>query len=420
MQPRPRVVAALVLLLAALAGCGGADVGAPSDVVAGATAPPAAAEVPAGTWEKVARSPLSPRNNSVVAWTGKEVLVFGGETFVCAGPLRGAMSCAAPEDPALRDGAAYDLAHDRWRRIAKAPVPMTYASTVVQGDTMFVLQYKDFFAYDLAQDRWRRLPAPPEQYARLVEVGDLLVAYRGSSKEGGRDRYWDAAGERWAALPPTPGRAVFEREMVDAGGVGVLVGRPQDAKGDYSRAGLAAVSLDPKTRRWTALSYAKGRDAAALVSYAPQPLHVAGGKVASASFFGDRLPYGKDGPLIGGILDLDAGWSRLPARPVQADQRARDEAIADLPGPAYNPEDPRLPYVEHFAWLNVGGDGFVVAGAWALDVARGTWQLVPTDAGPLGLYSAAAVWAGDRVFAWGGSGGFRENVATGWTWRPTR
>lgn len=60
----------------------------------------------------------------------------------------------------------------------------------------------------------------------------------------------------------------------------------------------------------------------------------------------------------------------------------------------------------------------MVAGRWALDVQRGKWQHVPSDKGPVNLFQASAVWAGDRVFAWGGSRGYRDNVATGWAWRP--
>ncbi len=79
------------------------------------------------------------------------------------------------------------------------------------------------------------------------------------------------------------------------------------------------------------------------------------------------------------------------------------------------------PHIESFGWLNVGSEGFVVAGRWALDVARESWQHVPLDSGPVELSGASAVWAGDRVVAWGGERvGAAGNSTDGWSWRPTR
>ncbi len=421
----------------ALAACGGADVGPPAVAVvevAKTPAPVLADDVPHGSWQPVARSPLKPRNNAVITWTGKEVLVFGGELFHCGGPMYGSFTCASPDDPPRRDGAAYNPAKDSWRQIARAPVPMLYATTAVVDDTVFVLMEREFFSYSLTDDTWQRLGKSPTVYSKLVTVGGVLVAYRETSsggRDGHRDHYRDVTAELWRELPPTPKRPTFEREMVDVGGKGVLVGRPPNAKGDYSSSGLAAAVLDPTTLRWTDLKYEKGRNAANLVSYLPQPLHAADGKVVCASPRGDRLDYSrKKQPLIGGILDLGDGWSRLPERPLSAAERkARDEAEARLAelherngpesGTRVGADQPRI---ERFPWLNVGGDGFVVAGRWALDVRSGTWQHVPSDRGPVRLADASAIWAGDRVFAWGGARGTGSdtNAADGWTWRPAR
>lgn len=57
------------------------------------------------------------------------------------------------------------------------------------------------------------------------------------------------------------------------------------------------------------------------------------------------------------------------------------------------PASAEQPPLEHFSWLNVGGDGFAVAGRSALDVKARTWPFVPAGAGPVGLGDAAAVWA---------------------------
>ena len=381
------------MALVMLAACGGGDAGAPTATVTEAPPKPSAADA-SGSWEPVAPSPspLPASAGATTVWTGEEVLVFSN-TVPTPGPLR-------------HDGAAYDPEEDSWRRLAPMPNGLNGASTAVVGDTVYFLGVlsNDFFAYSLAEDTWRRLAKPPLRAAkpavRLAVIGDAVVAFRWSADFDSRDQVWDADAERWRALPPIPDESLTHRSMVDAGGVGVLVGRRPDTNGRGF--GLAAVTFDPDTRRWILLRFGKGRDGRGLTSHHPQqPLHAASGKVISASPDGERSWQGNN-ELLGGILDLAEGWSRLPARPLPEGQRE---------GP-----------VEQFSWLNVGGDGFVVAGGWAFDVDRGTWQPVPS-AGPVDLGAASAVWAGDRVFAWGGvkvKESPSEDVADGWTWRPHR
>lgn len=58
----------------------------------------------AGSWRLVAPSPLSPRADHSVVWTGREMIVWGGD----AGGSY------------FADGAAYDPRRDTWRKIAPA------------------------------------------------------------------------------------------------------------------------------------------------------------------------------------------------------------------------------------------------------------------------------------------------------------
>jgi hypothetical protein len=63
-------------------------------------------------------------------------------------------------------------------------------------------------------------------------------------------------------------------------------------------------------------------------------------------------------------------------------------------------------------------------GRWrlALNVPDRTWTVLdPIPADRYGQEFMAAVWAGSRLFLWGGlhdDGEYQKPVATGWTWRP--
>ena len=63
-----------------------------------------------GSWRTIASSPLSPRSWAAAAWTGSELLIWGGA------------SGTDPMSDPLADGAAYDPATDTWRSLAPAPL----------------------------------------------------------------------------------------------------------------------------------------------------------------------------------------------------------------------------------------------------------------------------------------------------------
>lgn len=150
----------------ASAGCGTGDAGA-------------------GSWHKAPAAPLSPREEALGIWTGREALVIGGSD---APPCPGGASCGRQDTPPLRDGAAFNPRTRSWRRIAAAPVGFDFAEGAVVGRTVFVATPGSnarpgapsaVLAYRVDRNRWRRLPSPPDPKRNytLLAAGDRLVVY---------------------------------------------------------------------------------------------------------------------------------------------------------------------------------------------------------------------------------------------------
>ena len=79
------------------------------------------AEIPAselrGVWRATAPSPIDGRTEHAMVWTGSEVVIWGG-TSSSDEPGQSVFEGITP-----RGGAAYDPAADRWRVIPNAPIP---------------------------------------------------------------------------------------------------------------------------------------------------------------------------------------------------------------------------------------------------------------------------------------------------------
>jgi hypothetical protein len=168
-------------------------------------------------WRRLRASfplPLADRTGPVVAWTGREVLVWGGcdnRTPLCddSGGSAG-----------LADGAAYDPARDRWRRIATSPLTardrprgvwtgqeLVVWGGVPRGDARGV----DAAAYDPARDRWRRLPngpLSPRSNHTMVWTGREVLIWGGEANDTGGfladGAALDPATGIWTPLPRAP------------------------------------------------------------------------------------------------------------------------------------------------------------------------------------------------------------------------
>jgi hypothetical protein len=158
----------------------------------------AAYDAVAGTWRLLPEAPISPRAPLFV-WTGEELLVWGTAVRVSERP---------------RDGAAYDPRANSWRRLARAPIELTDASAVWTGREMIVfgasLHGGNFpetktaigAAYDPASDTWRTLPPSPlsPQASTAAWIGRELIAW---DYLHGSAAYHPARGS-WRMLPLVP------------------------------------------------------------------------------------------------------------------------------------------------------------------------------------------------------------------------
>jgi N-acetylneuraminic acid mutarotase len=188
-----------------------------------ATADGAAYDPARDKWHSISPSPLAPRTASVSAWTGKELLVWGGND--------------------LADGAAYDPAADRWRPLAAGPLAgRSAAVSAWTGREMVVWggvtlngnrEFADGAAYDPATDRWRPIASSPlsgRYTPATVWTGNELLVWGGNAPGAfpfGDGAAYDPATDRWRPLPattlaPRSGAAAVwtGKDMIVWGGVG--------------------------------------------------------------------------------------------------------------------------------------------------------------------------------------------------------
>lgn len=156
-----------------------------------------------GKWQLLPSAPLRPRSHAVAVWTGREVLIWGGSATT------GARSQAAHF---TADGAAYDPASRRWRRLPKAPVSSTESTNGVWTGTSFVVwNGAEGAVYTPRLDTWRKLPAAPLEPRReftVVWSAGRVFVWGGSARGCGDCFFADGAAYNprsggWTRLEPS-------------------------------------------------------------------------------------------------------------------------------------------------------------------------------------------------------------------------
>ena len=388
-------------------GAGGA--GAAGDGGTGGVSP---ATPRAPGWRPIAAAPLAGRHAHSAVWTGREMIVWGGATRAGNAPVY------------FDDGAAYDPAGNRWRRLPESPLSERADHVAAwTGREMLVWgghpgtetpygpnEFVDGAAYDPGTDRWRPLPEfplGPRYGARAVWTGRQLVVWGGSRSEEGEDpsrlsdgAAYDPAADRWTRLPPSPlpGRVAALAAPVDDGDVLFSWGL-----GAGNREEVGSARYDTTDRTWQALAPAPadgspwcfdlagciGVDTGSQVVFAGEGLAydqaADGWSVIAPSPFADPFRDGKAVAWTGNQVFLWGGGD------YEAEQDAPPSRVAEGPaGAAYDPQADR-------------------------------WE--PVDGAPIPPRARTrAVWTGAEVIVWGGESAHdkRAQYADGAAWTPPR
>lgn len=216
-------------------------------------APPPVAEPQApaagGSWRRIPEAPIAGRGEHGAVWTGAEMIVWGGratEDEVAGWPHFSAA-----------DGAAYDPATDTWRVLAEAPIAgRSLPAMAWTGDEVLVFGgYDEAFepltdgaAYDPVADTWRPIldmaPAlgPVRSWA-LTDGALVAIALDGSAAA------YDPGADLWTDLPPPPlpRKDVWATSAVWAEGLLIALAFPNSAP-------IAAAAYDPAEGRWRRLA----------------------------------------------------------------------------------------------------------------------------------------------------------------------
>lgn len=139
-------------------------------------------------WSELPPPPLEGRSRAAVAWTGTELVVWGG-----TGRTR-----------VFDDGAAYDPAAGTWRTIAPSPLSPRHGATALSTGALVLVVgggdnaggLDDTAYYDPGLDRW--LPGPPVP-ATLPQWG---MPMGGITAVGGQPLLWFL--EQWGPQPSGP------------------------------------------------------------------------------------------------------------------------------------------------------------------------------------------------------------------------
>jgi hypothetical protein len=346
----------------------------------------------AGGWTQLPDPPLLPRTGASAAWTGTEVVVFGGWDFLCP---PGADCAPDPSTQTFVDGAAYDPGSGSWRSIAAAPTPVTNAEAVNVGGDVYVLApcgpgancvtENLLLRYRPVTDRWDTYRGPPGPGGGvvLVAAGERVLAVRlsdESSDLAGPDAAFDPTTGSWTELPDDPLPPLYDRQIVRVGDDLLLFGKQLGT--GQSPGPLLGARLDPVSGSWEELPPAPG---SGFQTWAVD------GRVLLNPHFGAAM--------LGGVFDPTTDtWSSLPAFPSAESWRG------DMAGA-----------------LGTDSAVFEYSSGWVLDVPAGRWLEIPAVDGRSTFPDTSTIAVGRDLFVYGGedwSGDDGRLLGDAWLFTP--
>jgi hypothetical protein len=349
-------------------GCAGGDAAPPTPDLAPDLLPALTPDLPDGPnqltadhWTAMSTvGAPSPRGALTAAWTGREMIVWGGAPSVSEG---------------LAAGGRYDPATDHWRPIPtlRSPSSRLFQQMVWTGKELLVWggDGADPIAtgsrYDPATDSWTAMStagAPSGTGCVATWIGDRMVAWGGRNQAGAS---YDPTADRWTpitstgapAAPNGPTATWTGHEVLFFGGVGPAA----------VRAGLGL--YDPATDRWRALPEdgAPGRRYHHSAVFTGREVIVWGGSQEN----------GGEPDTFGGAFDVAANrW-----RPLGLSEQAPPGGLAIWA-----------------AGAGTRGTGLLLTGQAAYDPPSDRWWPTSAD-GPRGY--SVAVWTGQDLLVFGGS-----------------
>jgi hypothetical protein len=201
------------------------------------TVPPVVAPSPAspwalpppGTWRRLPPAPLASRVNYTMAWTGSEVIVWGGFD--------------ALNRPRL-NGAAFDPVRGTWRSLPSTAARDASAIAVTAGSDVVFVSSRDTRRFNPTSRRWAAGPTLPVPAGHsigdhIVAAGWVVVAV---TEPYDRDRpsavfALRTGAPRWERLPDIPVTMTAGHTVLAAGSRIMIFGPPVDDQ-------PAAVTLD--------------------------------------------------------------------------------------------------------------------------------------------------------------------------------
>ncbi len=346
-------------------------------------------------WHRAAETPLSVRSDAFMVNVGTSVFLIGG--FVNSEPTG--------------DGAAYDIRHNTWHRIAPSPRSLTPGSAVATADTIYVLRNQmanpvrrgngwatdacwrvgdhwnnpgceqQVMVYSITANRWTQLPTPPRGLDRLAVASDgRLIAYRKQQKSvTGHDYLYNQASRTWVPLPSDGLGVTTDRTIVStSSGIVVIAAEPADSSGYGAWAGAV---LRTGGTAWERLP----PSGAVLNMRAPlEP----GTASVNGSDPGPRWAY------VGGVL-VNPSAQTASGHPTGRILDPRTWTWSGLPVPD-RPDASGQPV------LRATGDGRAIYGQQLFDAATRTWRPIPSGPGTFPTEGQSAAIISDRLLVFGG------------------
>lgn len=345
----------------------GRDDGGPANVTA--SAPDGSAEshpslsIPASAavqaaWQELAPGPLGERIEYSAAWTGRELIVWGGWSGTTTHELHA-------------DGAAFNPATNTWRMLPAAPgAGRAGAATVWTGSELLILggetaggRVADGLSFDPATDTWEQLPSGPLTEPTVkasVWTGSEAVILATTPDETIQVVSYAPQSRTWSALP-TPATPVNRSVgLTVSNGRILLFGGVVDELGATAPSGeFALQELDAESGRWQSVT-----------------------KIGVAAQGADV------GVTDGGLAVVDYRLKALTSQ----DSGRTWQPIGDMPV-APMECTPQTTSTSHglFVWK---------CGQAAVLTDSATWVPVTPEALPEGILDATVVWSGEQVLIW--------------------